>query len=165
MPPIDPTLEPGSPDSVEFAITWPKAWGRPGTPKLADGFSIVIRGVDIQLSPVGGPEIVIPVTLFPRGREVNGGPDDYRVYFSQGNLNSIETTGATLNHPVFSPAQIELMSTYTVEVAMIPGVNWSSAPPPGITPVGVTPKFRRFVKERNVMMTLPDFTLTDSFLR
>ncbi|HXO70546.1 MAG TPA: hypothetical protein VN838_16415 [Bradyrhizobium sp.] len=162
--PIDPTIEPGSPDSVEFAITWPKAWGRPATPKLADGFSVVIRGTKILLSPVGDPETRLPLAMMPPGQDVNGGSDDYRVRFTQGRLNSIETTGSTLHDPVYSPAQIRVMSTYTVEVTMRPGVNWTSGPPPAITPVGVSPKFQRFVKERNVMMTLPDFILTDSFL-
>src|SRR5690348_14491399 len=58
--PIDPiTIPPGGgdgtfPDTALGAIIWPKALGRPNKPHLADGFSILMHGTDVQATGQGG---------------------------------------------------------------------------------------------------------------
>lgn len=167
---IDPNvITPGSDfsDTMLGAIVWSKGMGRPNTQNLSDGFSIVIVGTDVADTAPGGPIFHIAVVLTPRVWDGDGGPDNYRVQFSQRELKSVEgLTQQALILGALTPerkADINLRSTYKVMLALRPGVTWNSGPPPVITPVRVDPREFQFQKHDGTV-ELPDFGLTDSLL-
>jgi hypothetical protein len=149
-------------DTVLGAISWSKGMGRPDRPHLADGFSIVIFGTDVADTAPGGPIFHLPVVLTPKVWDGDGGPDNYRVQFSQGALKSVEgLTRQALTLDAASKADINLRSTYKVVIALRPGMTWTSGPPPVITPVRVDPRELQFQKHDGTL-ELPDFGLSDS---
>jgi hypothetical protein len=159
--PIDPiTIPPGGgdgtfPDTALGAIIWPKALGRPNKPHLADGFSILMHGTDVQATGQGGQVLEIGYVLEPRVQEADGGSDHWRIEFFQGNLKSVEGLTRAAPGPIDSieRGRIERQATYKVTIDLRPGVAWS-----GPRPVRAHPHERAFLKHEGTLQ-LPDFRL------
>ena len=163
--PIDTAVIP--PDdfstTVLGAISWPKAIGRPDTPRLADGFSILILGTDVVGTGPGGPVFHPVVPLTPRVWDGDGGADHWRVEFAASGLNSVE--GLTKQALILGAidvakrAEIERLATYKVRLHLS-GVAWTAAKPLAIAPVRVDPQEIDFLKHDGTL-TLPDAGITD----
>lgn len=166
--PIDPAELPPDDfaDTVLGAISWSKAIGRPDTPRLADGFSILMLGTDVVGTGPGGPVFHPVVPLTPKVRDGEGGADNWRVEFSLNGLKSVEgLTKQALILGAIDPAkkdEIDRLATYTVKIHLNSGVNWTAAKPLAIAPVRVDPQELSFLKHDGTL-SLPDFGITDTF--
>jgi hypothetical protein len=143
-------------DTVIGALVWPKSLGRPDKPRLADGFAILVHGTDVEATAPGGPVHEIGLVLEPRVEDADGGPDNWRVVFSQRALKSVEvlTKQAVGVIDAAKQAQIERQATYKLTIALRAGVAWTTT-----LPVRVHPHERTFLKHDGVL-ELPDFRIS-----